>query len=746
LHAVSVGEVASAVPLLRALRERYPSVPRYLSTSTLAGRAIAERDVLPLVHGVFFSPLDFVSMVRKVLRTIRPSLLLVLETEIWPNLFAETKLAGAQIVLLNARISDRAWPRYRRWTWFFRPVLTLPDLVAVQSTTDYRRYLELGVPAEKLRVEANLKYDTTAGSEPLDLETYGAEHIWIAASTVGPNEKGSLVAHQVDEDDIVLDAFTQLASEIPDLLLIVAPRQPVRFDEVAGKLRARGLNFERRSAVKGGSAKKLRLPGILLLDTVGELARIYSLAGAVFVGGSLAPRGGHNIIEPAAAGAAVIVGPHMHNFAAITNDFLEASAIVQINDAQDLARCVRALLLNRDLARTVGGRAQNLVRQKAGVSARIVEDVLPPHMLGRSGKPRNSITRALLSGLAWLWEAGGAAKRRRSERYARSAPPLHRPVVSIGGITIGGSGKTPFVKYLANEMTLRGWAPAILTRGYGRKSSRSDLMFEVGAKVPSSLTGDEAQIFLRSAGVPVGIGSNRYRVAQLVERRFPDRDVFVLDDGFQHALLKRDFDVVLIDGLDPWGGEAVVPVGRLREPLDALRRAHAFVVTRCDSDRRFRGISERLAQIKSDAPVFRSRLKVLGWRDLDGKPVEQIPGARAAAFCALGNPQAFWDTLASSGIRTVLQETFRDHHRYTSGELQRLARRARRQSADCLVTTEKDWINLPVDSEKALGGMSLLWLEIGVVLDDPEGFFSLLDDALRRSAQVPASRAFKTVP
>ena len=156
--------MASAVPLLRALRERDPSFPLYLSTSTLAGRAIAERDAATLVDGIFFSPLDYVAPVRRVLRTIRPSLLLILETEIWPNLFAQSKLAGAQIVILNGRISDRAWPRYRRWKRLFGPVVNVPDLVLVQSKTDYHRYLELGVPPEKLQIEANLKYDTTAAA------------------------------------------------------------------------------------------------------------------------------------------------------------------------------------------------------------------------------------------------------------------------------------------------------------------------------------------------------------------------------------------------------------------------------------------------------------------------------------------------------------------------------------------------------------------------------------------------------
>jgi tetraacyldisaccharide 4'-kinase len=719
--------------LLRALREQHPSFPLYLSTSTLAGRAIAERDAARLVDGIFFSPLDYVAAVRRVLRTIRPSLLLILETEIWPNLFAQAKLAGAQIVILNGRISDRAWPRYQRWKWLFGPVVNVPDLVLVQSKIDYRRYLELGVPPDKLQIEANLKYDTKAAAEPLTLDTYGAGHIWIAASTVGPNEKGSLVAHQVDEDEIVLDAFVELSREIPELLLILAPRQPTRFDDVAAKLFARGLNFERRSGKGTANPCKLQLPGVLLLDTMGELARIYSLADAVFVGGSIAPRGGHNIIEPAAAGTAVVIGPHMQNFASITNDFLEESAVIQIQDEKDLVPTIRTLLLDRDLALTIGRRAQHLVRSKSGVSARIVNDRLPAHLLAQFRKPRTLAIRLILSSLAWLWKTGGTLKRSRSERYASSVPPLGVPVISVGGITVGGSGKTPFTNYLVKELKLQGWSPAILTRGYRRNSSGRDLVLQAGARVPSSSTGDEAQIFLRGAAVPLGIGSNRYRVAQLLRNEFPSCNVFVLDDGFQHALLNRDIDIVLIDALDPFGGEDVVPAGRLREPIEALGRASIFVVTRCDSNVRFEAIAARLRQLNPGAPVFRSRIQTLGWRDMHGEHVGGLPGRRAVAFCGLGNPQSFWNTLDTLGLEITSRKTFRDHHRYSSGELEQLVRRAQLESADCLVTTEKDWVNLPAGSEQVLRS-KLFWLEIGFELEKGEEFFSTLEKRLEQAS------------
>ena len=294
-------------------------------------------------------------------------------------------------------------------------------------------------------------------------------------------------------------------------------------------------------------------------------------------------------------------------------------------------------------------------------------------------------------------------------------------MISVGGISVGGSGKTPFTNYLVKELKLRGWSPAILTRGYRRKSSGRDLVLEAGARVPSSSTGDEAQIFLRSAAVPVGIGSNRYRVAQLLRNEFPSCDVFVLDDGFQHALLNRDIDIVLIDALDPFGGEEVVPAGRLREPLEALASSEHV----CRDPLRFGRTfpSHRRAaprKLNPDAPVFRSRIQPLGWRDMHGEHVAGLPGRRAVAFCGLGNPQSFWNTLDTLGVEIASRKTFRDHHRYSSGELEQLRRQAQLESADCLVTTEKDWVNLPAGSEQVLRS-KLFWLEIGFELEKARG-------------------------
>jgi tetraacyldisaccharide 4'-kinase len=239
-----------------------------------------------------------------------------------------------------------------------------------------------------------------------------------------------------------------------------------------------------------------------------------------------------------------------------------------------------------------------------------------------------------------------------------------------------------------------------------------------GAKVPPAFTGDEAQIFLRAGVAPVGIGANRYETAKLLLSRFPETDLLLLDDGFQHARLRRDVDIVLIDALDPFGREDLVPAGRLREPLSALRRADILIVTRCESNLRFEAIRGKLRQYNAEAPVFRSRFSVYRWRDLHtGDVLDELPENKVAAFCGLGNPQSFWNTLESMEVDVVFRWTFDDHHAYKPVELRRLAEQARQNGAKVLVTTEKDLINLPNQAEDALGSLPLAWLEIELEVD-----------------------------
>ena len=734
LHAVSVGEVISAVPLIKHIRREEPSAALYLSIGTLAGRRAAEREAEALVDGVFFAPVDYISCVRRTMRAIRPALLIVLETEIWPNLYSEAKRAGARVAVVNARISDRTWPRYRRLRFFFGPVLRLTDVIYVQSAADQERYLALGADQGRVRLESNLKYDAAVPGITADIPTFGADQVWVAASTVGPNERGSLSKHAVDEDDIVIRAFTTLSREFPKLLLILAPRQPARFDVVAQKLERGGLPHVRRSEMEPGDhTERLQLPGVLLLDTLGELSSTYRQANVVFVGGSIAPRGGHNIIEPAAAGAPVIVGPHMQNFAAIGRDFLAAQALVQIESETGLVSAVRDLLADPQRARELGGFARRVVEMRRGAAQRLAPVLLDLYFEGQYRAPRNPLSRAVLSLLSFLWRVGGERKRCAGLRYSSSVDPLPVPVISVGGITVGGSGKTPFTTYLAAQFAKRDYEPAILTRGYRRRSPAENVVLAPGTRVPSSLTGDEPQIFLRAGVAPIGVGRNRYETAQVLLQQFPRTDLLLLDDGFQHARLRRDLDIVLIDGLDPFGGGEIVPAGRLREPLTALKRADVFVVTRAQSDLRFRAIRAQLRQYNSDAPIFRTRLIARNWRDYETGDSIDPAHRRIAAFCGLGNPQNFWDTLDSLGLNVVFRWAFNDHHTYRPVELQYLARQALLHDAQLLVTTEKDRVNFPGRLSMAIAPLQLAWLEVEMELQDSSSFFAFVENRLRRS-------------
>jgi 3-deoxy-D-manno-octulosonic-acid transferase len=734
LHAVSVGEIASALPLIRAHRAENPKVPIFVSTTTVAGRRAAAQKLVGLADAYFYCPFDYVSCVRRVLRALRPSLVIVLETEIWPNLYAESKRFGASLALVNARISNRTWQRYRTNRWFFGCILRLADSVLPQTPKDRDRYARMGVPAASLFLEGNLKYDAPSASKRVDLPTFGATKVWIAASTVGPNEAGSIERHTIDEDDIVIEAFRQLGKRHPKLLMILAPRQQDRFDLVAAKLKNADVPFLRRTALDpevnpSFSLPDLPLPGVLLLDSIGDLAGLYHLADVAFVGGSIAPRGGHNILEPAAAAVPVVVGQHMQNFETIANDFLAAEALIQIRRPSELETTIDELLLNPVLAQTIGRRGRAIVEQQQGVSHHIVARLLPLYHAATPITPKRFLTKLLLTPLAILWEAGGLLKRHRSLRHLKRLPV---PVISVGGITVGGSGKTPFVNYLAGVLRARGMQPAILTRGYHRRSSATSLVFGAGADVPPAVTGDEAQIFLHAGTAALGIGADRFEAASLLLKHLP-ADVFLLDDGFQHAALARDVDIVLIDGLDPFGQYATVPVGRLREPLSALARATVFVVTRVTHSDRFRAIAAELARYNPAAPVFQTSTLTRRWRTCTvNKRAETLLKGPVAAFCGLANPQVFFDTLESLDLEVVFSWPFADHHFYSPGEIQRLRQNAQANGASVLVTTEKDRMNLPPGVENIVAPLDLAWLEIEYKLDRENEFLSFLERKLNR--------------
>jgi len=728
LHAVSVGEVISAVPLLEQLRERNSRIRLFVSVGTVAGRKLAEEKLASLADCVFYAPLDYAFAVRRVLRRIRPTVVVILETEIWPVLYHEAKRASCGLLIVNGRMSDRAFPRYRRARFFFRLALECPDAILAQSEQDRQRYIAAGAPPEKLEVLGNLKYDAApVRSDPPAVVTdliarLKPEMVWIAASTM-PGAGGM----DTDEDDAVIAAFQALSRAHNGMLLILVPRKPERFDVAAEKLRATGLPFVRRSADAIDPAMKL--PGVLLLDSIGELASLFPLADIVFMGGSLARRGGHNILEPASCGRPIIVGPHMENFAAIAREFREHYALIEIATASELAAAVSKLIDDRRLRDDLGAGAAQLAGKHAGATGKAVDLILHWRDWAVPSLQPYAPLKPLLWLLSKIWGFAGGFAQRRSVAAARQ---LDTPVISAGGISMGGVGKTPMVNYLAARLSERGHSPAILTRGYRRRSIDKCIVVSAGTRLPASRTGDEAQILVRAGYAHVGIGSDRYSTGRLLEKEYQP-DVFLLDDGFQHRRLARDLDIVLIDALDPWAGGALFPLGRLREPLSALEAAGAFVIVRSEPDREYRSIRDQLHAANPSAPIFRAAVEPRYWINERTQNPGHPPEGPVAAFCGLANPAAFWETLEGLRIRPAFRWEFGDHHSYRWKELQRLAAQARIHGSNVLLTTEKDAMNLPERAAEILtdASVDLYWLKIGLQLQDEARFLDLIEASLR---------------
>jgi 3-deoxy-D-manno-octulosonic-acid transferase len=369
VHAVSVGEVTTARPLLKLLREAFPDLALFLSTTTVSGRRLAEGQLRDDVEGLFYCPFDLRFAVRRVVRQVHPRLLLLVDTEIWPHLLRACHEAGAKTLVVNGRISDRSFPRYRWVRPLMRRLLGLIDHFCMQSPGYADRIVALGAEPSRVTVTGSLKFDAaSAAPEPnaaVRLIPPGRP-VLVAGSTLAP------------EEDILLEVFARLKKSRPALFLVLAPRHPERFSEVAVLAEARGFRAVRRSSLERPPTAEAE---VMVLDTLGELGTVYSSAALVFVGGSLAPWGGHNLIEPAAWGKPVLFGPHMANFAEIAAAFLESQAAIQVADRADLASHVERLLDDPALRTAYGERARRLVEANRGAAERTV--AVARRVLGR---------------------------------------------------------------------------------------------------------------------------------------------------------------------------------------------------------------------------------------------------------------------------------------------------------------------------------------------------------------------------
>ena len=368
LHCVSVGETQAARPLAQRLKREFPQHALVVSTTTLTGQTLAGDVFRDHAEQVFYFPFDWRWSARRALEAINPAAVLIMETELWPNFLRECKARRIPVALVNGRISRQSYRRYTLIRFFLRRVLSCLSVAVMQSEADAERLHSLGMPRDKIFTAGNLKFDAeVAGEMTTRIEEIGNRFrlrtgtpLIVAASTHSP------------EEEMIIESVKQLRTKQP-VRLMIAPRRPERFNEVAALIQKSGLSWARKTNPPQPEDAEAT---VILLDTIGELPATYSLADVVFVGGSLVDKGGHNVLEPAAAGAAVVTGAFTHNFHAIVQLMVEAGAIVQLPPAVtigEISNVFAELLASLDDRNALGSRAKQLVTDNRGATDRTIK-------------------------------------------------------------------------------------------------------------------------------------------------------------------------------------------------------------------------------------------------------------------------------------------------------------------------------------------------------------------------------------
>lgn len=365
VHAVSVGEVQAAIPLVKRLQDQYPEHSIVFTTQTPTGsQRVKEVFSDSVVH--CYVPYDVPLIVRRFLRQIKPKITIIMETEIWPNIYAACFDAGVPIVVASARISPRSIASYERFKKLFHNTLQRVELIAAQTSRDAQRFISLGAPIDRVKVIGNLKFDFIF--VPSNLQEKGKEFhqlnfadrpIWIAASTHEP------------EENLVLEIHQKLLNEFPHLGLILVPRHPERFQHVENLIKKFGLKY----AVRSRGLSPENVPQVLLVDTLGELPMFYAASNIAFVGGSMVTVGGHNLLEPAALSIPIIVGPHTFNAPEISEMLEEVGALEVIHTPDELKRAIERLLNDTGLAKLAGKAGKEVVAENYGALDNLLQEI-----------------------------------------------------------------------------------------------------------------------------------------------------------------------------------------------------------------------------------------------------------------------------------------------------------------------------------------------------------------------------------
>lgn len=372
IHAASVGEVFCSIPLVRRIKKEFPNRKIILTTMTSTGHEAAKGQ-LPEADHILFFPIDHPLILRRVLRKIQPALLLIAETELWPNLLRTCGKKGIPIILFNGRVSEKSFRGYLFFRFLFEECLRYVSLFLMQTKEDQDRITRIGAPPDKTRVVGNLKFDQALPSVTQEATTrlaqlfglHGGETVFIAGST------------HSGEEELLMGLSKELREIAPDLIFILAPRHLNRLEEVERLLQKESPSWIRRTALSMNQNRpnQERRPDVILLDTMGELMSLYSLATVVFIGGSLVPVGGHNPLEPLFFKKCVLFGPFMFHFSEISRRLLEEGGAIQVNGIEDLSSHLRRLLKNERARKEMGERGYQFLRKHQGATERMFEEI-----------------------------------------------------------------------------------------------------------------------------------------------------------------------------------------------------------------------------------------------------------------------------------------------------------------------------------------------------------------------------------
>lgn len=745
IHGASVGEIVATSPLVKQIRKEMPDRPVLVSAFTVGGYNMAKQ-IIPEADAIIYFPLDLPFVAESIVKRIHPGVFMPVETELWPNFLRSIRERHIPVMMVNGRISEKSVKNYRYLYGIWEDMLSTVSRFCMQSSIDADYITHLGAERSKVFVTGNTKFDQTyAEVTPEDLEKYrtelglGSAYPVIVAGSTHPGE-----------EKILLESFKAIRAKYHDARLVIAPRKTARAGDIAALASKYGYETGYRSKMLEDSGERSAYP-VLVIDTIGELGRIYAVGDVVFVGGSFSGTGGHNVLEPAAHAKPILVGPSMQNFKDSYALLSKVRACKMVANGGELTAEMLDILSSEERRRAMGEASLRVIHENRGAdvkSIRYLKELLdlttvpsreyptyPVNIRNLSdeggGRLRHGdaviqfiyelaygpntpfygwLLLALLRLVSYLYEFGVCCKLSLYKIGIMRREKLDCCVISIGNITVGGTGKTPTAQKMALLIKEMGYRVVILNRGYRSHWARDIGVVSNGEKIFMTAyeAGDEAYLMAKTLpGIPVIIGKNRAVTGKYAVKKL-HAEVIIMDDGYQHWQLERNLDVVLVDTLNMFGNGCVLPRGTLREPLQNLDRGDLFLLTKTDQSSKLNRtqLREKIAQYNGRAPIVESVhhpknfVEIADWYkgiDQHVKDLADLHGKDVMVFSAIGNPSSFEQTLSSIGLNILEAVRYPDHHDYGMVEMQYINERASSLKAVAMIATAKDAVKIPTE-------------------------------------------------